>query len=534
MGNIDHEKQMLEAMLGTTVSKTAGVQVAVDDVPPISLPMNSIHYELYSGHVELHIESDSYGALIDYLKRHLPENETAGSVTHSFTKYAYKLNRTIKGWKDVPELGQALLELRAIVKPVVLAYCEQCVEDYELTNTLAQYYETLKISQPYHINVIDELHANENAHTRILTQLLKYKEEGQYQILQSFIRLFPGFDASAFQLHRAKVYFNRDFIDGLIEREGEFAIIIENKINWAVDQDKQIERYVKTECERGIPTKNIWVIYLTSDGNKKVESYSLTDETKKLLGDRFVELDYRHHILPWLKEQVLPSCRVREEWLISAIKQYVDHLEGLFGLRESQRSLQKKMQTKIAASIGCTDTMPNGEAYKRMQSFLDRLNMMQSITNNYINNLVRPTVNRLTTVTTKVFEELLPDEEISFNNAIQNNFIQVLLNKWPSAVHFEWIPMNQDLLLSGTSYRLVLHVEDSALANKLTEQLEQNSSNDCGLKKFERTTFYKKSMKAPRSMAEMTDTELTEFLKTMYADVAKVVKLVDMYLFNKQ
>jgi hypothetical protein len=188
------------------------------------------------------------------------------------------------------------------------------------------------------------------------------------------------------------------------------------------------------------------------------------------------------------------------------------------------------MQTKIAASIGCTDTMPKGEAYKRMQSFLDRLNMMQSITNNYISSLVNPTVNRLTTVTTKVFEELLPNEEISFNNAIQNNFIQVLLNKWPSTVHFEWIPLNQDILLSGTSYRLVLHVEDSALANKLTEQLEQNSSNDCGLKKFERTTFYKKSMKAPRSMAEMTDTELTEFLKTMYADVAKVEQLISKYL----
>jgi hypothetical protein len=41
-------------------------------------------------------------------------------------------------------------------------------------------------------------------------------------------------------------------------------------------------------------------------------------------------------------------------------------------------------------------------------------------------------------------------------------------------------------------------------------------------------------MKTPRSMAEMTDTELTEFLKTMYADVAKVVKRVDIYLFNEQ
>jgi hypothetical protein len=46
--------------------------------------------------------------------------------------------------------------------------------------------ETSKL--PYHINLIDELHANENAHSRILEKLLNQKtNDGKYEILTSFV-----------------------------------------------------------------------------------------------------------------------------------------------------------------------------------------------------------------------------------------------------------------------------------------------------------------------------------------------------------
>ena len=41
---------------------------------------------------------------------------------------------------------------------------------------------------PYHLNIIDELHINENANSRILYKLLLYKNiEGKYEILESLI-----------------------------------------------------------------------------------------------------------------------------------------------------------------------------------------------------------------------------------------------------------------------------------------------------------------------------------------------------------
>lgn len=43
----------------------------------------------------------------------------------------------------------------------------------DLSSKLMQLYESNKAELPYHINVIDLLHANENAHSRILLQLLQ-------------------------------------------------------------------------------------------------------------------------------------------------------------------------------------------------------------------------------------------------------------------------------------------------------------------------------------------------------------------------
>ena len=46
---------------------------------------------------------------------------------------------------------------------------------------------------PFHFNVIDELHANENAHTRILQKILQYKYQNEYPFLLSFLENFSTF-----------------------------------------------------------------------------------------------------------------------------------------------------------------------------------------------------------------------------------------------------------------------------------------------------------------------------------------------------
>ena len=55
----------------------------------------------------------------------------------------------------------------------------------KLLNDFNKRYTSLKQRLPYHLNVIDELHINENAHSRILCKLLQYQSEnGKYEFLE--------------------------------------------------------------------------------------------------------------------------------------------------------------------------------------------------------------------------------------------------------------------------------------------------------------------------------------------------------------
>lgn len=534
MAELDNDKFRLESMLGCTISRTAGVQIPIDNNLPIHFPQSTIHYELYKNHVELHIEGSNYNELGRFLNRTLPNDDIAETVERSFCKYAYMLKRRVEGWRDIVELGNAVIELREIVEPKLLEYCQKISENFELAKTLGEYYEQQKELQPYHINVIDELHANENAHTRILVQLLKYQTDGDKQIMKSFFKLIPNFDIDNHDITGASLFFNRDNIDGIIEKERDFAIIIENKIHWAVDQDKQIERYVNTEIEKGIPSDHIWVIYLTSDGRKQAESYSLTEDVLNILGDRYIELNYRNNILPWLKNDILPNCKLKEEWLISAIKQYIDHLEGMFGLRESQGMLRKKIQSKIEASIGCTKNMPIGETYDKLRSYLKMLGELQNIAENSIDSLVRPAIHRLESAITETIYNILPEDEVSFYNGMHNGFFQVFLKKWPNTIHFEFVPFNNRKLLSGRDYSLVLHVEQKDLQNKFRALLDDEEialkAKDAGIIMYDSRTFYKKEISTIKPFAEMSTAELNGSLETLFCKGKQIESFISEYL----
>jgi hypothetical protein len=540
MANTDNDLLLLESMLGAPVSRTAGVQVSVGNNLPIPFSLNAIHYELYKNHIELHIESSSYKSLCTFLDRHLPNNDIAKTEHRNFCEFAYVLSRRVEGWRNVEELGNAIIELRDIVEPVLLQYCKQIAENFELAKVLSDYYSEKEASLPFHINVIDELHANENAHTRILTHLLKYKEDGKHIILSSFLKQLPTFNVDSFDIEKSQVYFNRDFIDGLIEKTGEYAVIIENKIHWATDQDKQIERYVTTEIDRGIPADKIWVIYLTRDGRKKVEDYSLTDKTKEILEDRFVKMDYYHNILPWLKETILPNCRLKEEWLVSAIKQYIDHLEGIFDLRDSQKGFYKKIQNHIANSIGCTKEMSRGEVYSKLRSFMHTLGELQGIVGNSMDSLIKPVIERLQSNSIEILDELCPDEEIGFYDGIHNGYFQVFLKKWTTKVHFEWIPLNEMRLLSGTNYTFVLHVEQRDIQDifdsVICDSVLINRAKASGLERDVRDNrvYYTNVIKTNRPISDMTHEELNSFLREAYKDVNNIQRFVSENILNEQ
>ncbi len=111
---------------------------------------------------------------------------------------------------------------------------------------------------PYNFNVLDEQcgHIVENSHTNILIKLLQYKKQYGYVFLEDFLTyLGIGIDI----VPSVKVDFEREAnykgtekngrIDGLIFQKDNFALIIENKVNGAGNQEEQIKKYIEGVCQ---------------------------------------------------------------------------------------------------------------------------------------------------------------------------------------------------------------------------------------------------------------------------------------------
>ena len=207
-------------------------------------------------------------------------------------------------------------------------------------------YELTRVEQNSKTNILYEnSNNNENWHSRILRMLLEYHEDGSYPFLDSFIKLInESANLSIKPTKRdgcvAKVlcYNEWEHIDTLVKIDND-AIIIENKIYWAVDQDKQIERYIESvKLDYSVKNSGIYVIYLTSDGTKIVAPYSYTEKAKEQLGKQhFIPLNYKNDILPWLKNIML-EIKPKDELLYSSILLYANYIEEMFKQENNQIS----------------------------------------------------------------------------------------------------------------------------------------------------------------------------------------------------
>lgn len=97
------------------------------------------------------------------------------------------------------------------------------------TEVLAKFRHEVLDKEPYQMNLVELLHANENAHTRILVKLLRYNHhDGNLEFAKSFVRKFVRIDCDCSD---PEVWEQIDYIDALIGEHGRYAIVIENKIN---------------------------------------------------------------------------------------------------------------------------------------------------------------------------------------------------------------------------------------------------------------------------------------------------------------
>ena len=183
------------------------------------------------------------------------------------------------------------------------------------------------------------------------------------------------------------------YMDGFIYKQNECCIIIENKIHWAKDQYKQIESYIKSSSnDVSIDKQKIYFVYLTSDGNKKPSTESFTYEAKDILGytdeenpGRFIQMNYRDHILPFLNNVLEMASFSKENILKTAVVQYINHLEGCFGLRKSEEEYKNVMMEKLSEVLlkECANEVERLNKIKETQTavYVMLENLKKSISN---------------------------------------------------------------------------------------------------------------------------------------------------------
>ena len=122
---------------------------------------------------------------------------------------------------------------------------------------------------PYHMNVIDELHINENAHSRILLKLLQFKNEnGEYEFLDSLLRYVKDKNRISqfldIQIKKPTITQEEARIDLWVrDKKTGYSIIFENKVYNAQDRDSQISRYIDKTIGEKFDVKN--AVYVPSE-----------------------------------------------------------------------------------------------------------------------------------------------------------------------------------------------------------------------------------------------------------------------------
>jgi len=271
-----------------------------------------------------------------------------------------------------------ILEILSDMPSIEIKYIEQILDiEKDFCKRLAEEEEKL----PYNINLIDETVASENAHSRILVRLLQYSENGKYILLNSFLYfLKEPFRESIFENPEITAEKNR--IDARI-RDNKKSIIIENKIHFAGDQNKQIERYIENE-KNHCDENNIYVLYLTREGGAPSVD-SLSPEKRKKLGQRYREISYRYDILEWLKNinENTDFCEnaKKTELLKSAIIQYIDHLKGLFYMREGEKEMRNEMVSYLKKKLNLESEDNIENRMKRISDLKEYCEEFQKILN---------------------------------------------------------------------------------------------------------------------------------------------------------
>lgn len=270
---------------------------------------------------------------------------------------------------------------------------------FDLVSKFTEIYKTESENLPYHINLIDELHANENAHSRIFAKLLRYKNGNEFPFLRRFLKDLCGFDLEI-EKPDVKDVDSCGRIDIPIF-DNKYVVLIENKVtDKAPDQNTeeggQLARYIETivkNFDRRV--EEIFVVYTPKFTREPADECWLNKDEESFKNgfrNRFKSLSYKDKIYPWLRDLGLSFVPNKDLYLKSAVAQYVDHLEGFVGLRKINRDMDRKLQDFLKNELGLIDANPEQAKAKLLdkeEELNNAISQIQLLKEKYQKEIVR-------------------------------------------------------------------------------------------------------------------------------------------------
>lgn len=318
---------------------------------------------------------------------------------------------------------------------------------------------------PYHMNIIDELHINENAHSRILYKLLQFiNANGEFEILSSLIRFIQekrhSKSFSTISVKSPLLSQEESRID-LWVRDEDYAIIFENKIYNAADQEAQLSRYIeRTRLEYDLD--RIFVVYISGSGKEPdAQSWGTYQDHFK---DRYINLSFRDDIRNWLRKDVIPNLRRKDSFLQSALDQYIDYLDGLFFKRTIENKMIMKLDSFIIEHFDLNRYNNDAEKVKALQEEIDNMSevieKMTSLRDSYRQNIFNSWKERTKTR----FPELNPNQNESW-------YTNVSLIDSSNKKVFVYIYKDNNGLYCQVEYDNSLPKEERAIEGSFIESL---------------------------------------------------------------
>ena len=224
-------------------------------------------------------------------------------------------------------------------------------ENCSLLTDFSKIYEEELSKIPFRTNLLNSFNVNENAHSRLLISLLKYKP-ALCHFLNFLTKKKLNFDISL--IDKPILTVEKWRIDGLVQEEGKYAFIIENKIHNAVEQKEQIGRYIDVCKQLGYKLNQIYILYLTRYAENKPTIQTWGNYKESDFAGRYIKIAYKEDIIIWL-EEYLQVISERETIVKSAVIQYIDYLKHVFNSREIFKEMDNKLQDFLVKKLQLTD-----------------------------------------------------------------------------------------------------------------------------------------------------------------------------------